>query len=94
MRTEDRRTVWNAENEAFRDHWGAREHTEHDFVLTFEHKELDTGLWVVAWDGDQVAGVVENWIRPGENEDLGVQRGWLSGSASAGRGDAAGSAGR
>src|SRR4029079_19075655 len=45
--------------------------------LTFDRKELDTSLWVVGWDGDQVAGVVENWIWPEENASLGVQRGWL-----------------
>ena len=31
----------------------------------------------MAWDGDQVAGVVQNWIWPEENEALGVNRGWL-----------------
>jgi mycothiol synthase len=77
VRPEDHRTIWDAENEAFRDHWGAREHTEHDFALTFERKELDTSLWVVAWDGDEVAGVIENWIWAEENATLGVQRGWL-----------------
>ena len=34
-------------------------------------------LWVVAWDGDEVAGVVQTWIWPEENERLGVKRGWL-----------------
>ncbi len=71
------RTILEAENEAFRDHWGHREFVESDFVTTFARVELDTGLWVVAWDGDQVAGVVQNWIWPEENERLGVRRGWL-----------------
>ena len=44
---------------------------------TFGRAELDTSLWVVAWDGDQVAGVVQNWVWPEENERLGVKRGWL-----------------
>ena len=73
----DHRTIWDAENDAFLDHWGSRERTEHDFAMTFERKELDTSLWVVGWDGDQVAGVVENWIWPEENASLGVKRGWL-----------------
>jgi mycothiol synthase len=34
-------------------------------------------LWVVAWDGDLVAGVVQNWIWTAENASLGVARGWL-----------------
>ena len=31
----------------------------------------------MAWDGDEIAGVVQNWIWPDENEQLGVERGWL-----------------
>ena len=31
----------------------------------------------MAWDGDEVAGVVQNWIWPEENAHLGVARGWL-----------------
>jgi mycothiol synthase len=76
--TEDqRRRIFDAENEAFRDHWGHREMGESAFRTTFAREELDTDLWVVAWDGDEVAGVVQNWIWPEENETLGVRRGWL-----------------
>ena len=71
------RTILAAENEAFRDHWGHREMGESAYKATFGRAELDTDLWVVAWDGDQVAGVVQNWIWPEENERLGVKRGWL-----------------
>jgi ribosomal protein S18 acetylase RimI-like enzyme len=31
----------------------------------------------VAWDGDEIAGVVQNWIWAEENAQLGVARGWL-----------------
>jgi mycothiol synthase len=72
-----RRAILEAENEAFRDHWGHREMTEQTVTTTFARPELDTDLWVVAWDGDQVAGVVQNWIWPDENEKLGVKSGWL-----------------
>jgi mycothiol synthase len=71
------RAIHDAQFEAFRDHWGSREPSEHDFEVTYARKELDTGLWVVAWDGAQVAGVVENWIWPDENAEMGVARGWL-----------------
>lgn len=71
------RTVFDAEVEAFRDHWGARVKTDEDFALTYGREELDPSLWVVAWDGDQVAGVVQNWIWTAENEELGIARGWL-----------------
>ncbi|HEX6867761.1 MAG TPA: GNAT family N-acetyltransferase [Candidatus Limnocylindrales bacterium] len=72
-----RRAILEAENEAFRDHWGHREMTESTYTSTFTRPELDTDLWIVAWDGDQIAGVVQNWIWPEENERLGVERGWL-----------------
>ena len=71
------RTIWDADVEAFRDHWQAREQTEEDFVSLFAKADLDTDLWVVAWDGDQVAGVVQPWIWRDENAALGIDRGWL-----------------
>jgi mycothiol synthase len=72
-----RRSILEAEFEAFQDHWGNRERSEDSFTATLSKAELDTDLWIVAWDGDQIAGVVENWIWPEENEELGVKRGWL-----------------
>ena len=53
VRPEDHRAIWEAEDEAFRDHWGAHAHTDHEFQVTFGQSELDTDLWVVAWDGDR-----------------------------------------
>ena len=73
----DHRAIWEGEAEAFQDHWGAYRPTEHDFQRTFSQSTLDTDLWAVAWDGDQVAGVVQTWIWAEENERLGVRRGWL-----------------
>ena len=41
--TEDQwRTILDAENEAFRDHWGHREMTESTYTTTFSRAELDT----------------------------------------------------
>lgn len=77
MEPDQARAVFDAEVEAFMDHWGARTKTDDEFRLTLEREEYDPSLWVVAWDGDQVAGVVQNWIWPTENEELGVRRGWL-----------------
>jgi mycothiol synthase len=71
------RAIYEAQAEAFRDHWGSREPTEHGFEVTYGRKEIDTGLWVVAWDRDEIAGVIENWIWAEENAALGVERGWL-----------------
>ncbi len=77
VRPADHRTIIEAEFEAFRDHWEPPDLTEEVFETTFKKADLDTGLWVVAWDGDEVAGVVQNWIWHDENEELGVARGWL-----------------
>ena len=71
------RAIFDAEVEAFRDHWSAREKTDEDFERTYRREELDTDLWVVAWDGDEISGVVQTWIWPEENATLGVARGWL-----------------
>lgn len=77
VREADLRTILAAEDEAFRDHWGHRPHTEDDLRALLEHPETDPRLWQVAWDGDQVAGVVNNAIYRTENERLGLSRGWL-----------------
>jgi mycothiol synthase len=71
------RRILEAENEAFRDHWGHREMSENAYQMTYGRPEVDTGLWVVAWAGDEIAGVVQNWVWAEENERLGVERGWL-----------------
>ena len=75
---DQQRAIFDAEVEAFRDHWSSREKTDEDLERTLEREELDTDLWVVAWDGDEVAGVVQTWVWPEENAMLGVDRGWLA----------------
>ena len=77
VRPDDHRRIFEAEEEAFRDHWGAHDWTDADFEGMFAGPELDTTLWRVAWEGDEVAGVCANWIYEEENERLGVSRGWL-----------------
>lgn len=77
VQPEHHRAIFEADSEAFRDHWGHREPTEADFERMFASPDLDTGLWVVAWDGDEVVGSVQTMIWRSENEALGVRRGWL-----------------
>jgi mycothiol synthase len=72
------RAIFDADNEAFRDHWGAREMDEGDFAQLIHGPDTDPSLWIVAWDGDQVAGSVINEIFRAENAELGIRRGWLS----------------
>ena len=71
------RSIFDADNEAFEDHWGHRAPEEADFQARFHGPDQDPSMWCVAWDGDQVAGVVMNAIFAGENEALGIRRGWL-----------------
>jgi mycothiol synthase len=73
----DHRRIWDADTEAFKDHWDAGERTEEDFVGWFSTPGIDTSMWRVAWDGDEVAGAVMNFVFAEENERLGVRRGWL-----------------
>ena len=77
VRSDEHRAIFDADNEAFRDSWGHGEATDEDFVAMFAMPDLDTSLWRVAWDGEQVAGGVVVEIAKGENEVLGVRRGWL-----------------
>ena len=53
------RRIFDAEAEAFLDHWEARDLGDEQFATTFARSEAETNLWVVAWDGDEVAGVVQ-----------------------------------
>ena len=65
----DHRRIWDADVEAFRDHWNPGERTEADFAALFASPELDTTLWQVAWDGDEVAGSILTAIFPGRERD-------------------------
>ncbi len=69
--------IWRANREAFRDHWGGADESLEQMQRILDDPDTDTGLWLIAWDGDEIAGGVWNEIRPVENEALGVRRGWL-----------------
>lgn len=77
VRPEDVRKIWDAGTEAFRDAWGFVEPDEADFerFLT-DPTEMQTDLWRVAWDGDEVAGQVRGYINAVENERFGRRRGY------------------
>lgn len=77
VRPEDHRKIWNADIEAFRDHFEPRERDETDFDATFNGPHTETALWRVAWDGNEVVGSVMNQIDPEENARLGLEIGWL-----------------
>ncbi len=71
------RRVFDADDEAFQDHWGYHAPIEEDFQRRFFGPDMDPGIFCVAWDGDEVAGVVTNAVFAGENAALGIRRGWL-----------------
>jgi mycothiol synthase len=73
----DHRAIFDAESEAFRDHWGYREWTDADFERIHATSDTDTSLWRVAWDGPDVAAVIETVVHPAENAGLGTNRAWL-----------------
>jgi mycothiol synthase len=78
VREADHRQIWDADVEAFLDHWEPRDRAEGDFEAAFTYPEIDTTLWRVAWAGDEVVGSVMNYIFAEENAKLGVELGWLS----------------
>jgi mycothiol synthase len=69
--------VWEADTEAFRDHWGGFDSSEASFRRWVDSPEFDPTLHVLAWDVDDIAAGVLNAIYPAENEALGQRRGWL-----------------
>ena len=70
--------VWRADVEAFRDHWGGFDGSDERLDEWLARPSTDLALWVIAFDGDEVAGGVLNTIDAAENAALGVRRGWLS----------------
>lgn len=71
--------VWQAQNEAFRDHWGSREVSLDEWKRSrFDDPQFDPGLWQIAWDGAEVAGFSLNRYRMGIGwiRTLGVRRPW------------------
>jgi ribosomal protein S18 acetylase RimI-like enzyme len=62
VQPEHYRAIWEAEVEAFHDHWGMEETQEGDYERWLEQTPFEPELWKVGWDGDQVAGMVRNFV--------------------------------
>jgi mycothiol synthase len=67
------RQVFDADVEAFRDHFGWVDGSETAFEEFVASPELDPDLWIVAFDGGEIAGAVRNGIH-GVGAD---RQGWL-----------------
>ena len=70
------RQLWEADQEAFRDHWGYIEGTEQDYQRWIKDPLNEPDLWRVAWDGDEIVGMVLNFLDEKENQEYNRLRGW------------------
>lgn len=68
------RAVWEADVEAFRDHFGAIEPNEKDWERFVGDPNRDPSLWKVAWSGDQVVGQVRTFVNEEANRVHGRKR--------------------
>ncbi len=81
---EQSRAVWDADVEIFRDHWGAVDESPEGYRRFVESPAFDPSLWVVAWDGDAIAGIVLASLHResppggvlGYLDGVGVRRAW------------------
>src|SRR5919108_565517 len=79
MRPGTERELFDASEEAFQDHW---DHKPHDYdewrAWMIERDTFDPSLWLVAYDGDEIAGMSMNYVDPGEAwvGVLAVRRPW------------------
>jgi mycothiol synthase len=74
---EQLRQLFDADVEAFLDHWGGFDASDESFERWLEEPDYDPSLFLVAWDGDQIAGGVTNVINQRENAEFGRLRGLL-----------------
>jgi mycothiol synthase len=73
------RAIWEANEECFRDQRDYVAPSEESYRAWVATPDLDPSLWLVAWDGDQVAGAALNVVHNdswGETDDLFVRRPW------------------
>ena len=76
---QDERAVFDADEEAFKDHWGHLPSTYEQFEhWTIKREGFDPSLWFLAVEGDQIAGIAlcrydngDGWV-----DSLGVRRPW------------------
>lgn len=68
VKPEHHRMVWDADVEACADMWMNVRPEEAAYRSWLASPLFQPELWQVAWDGDRVAGAVQNWIDHAENE--------------------------
>jgi GNAT superfamily N-acetyltransferase len=70
------RTMLSVLDEAFRDHWGHSPIPDNAFEQWSSSPQFNPALWQVAWDGDEIAAGILNFIDAEANVQLNVKRGW------------------
>ncbi len=66
VKDEHATAIWQARNEAYLGNWGSRQFSLEEFsYFTFENPEYDPSLWMVVWEGDEVAGFSINQYKMG-----------------------------
>ena len=70
------RAILEADEVAFRDHWGNVAKTDEDYLRFADGATSGTGtsLWQVAWHGDDVVGQVRSYANDGDRELFGRRR--------------------
>ncbi len=76
VQPEHMRIIWEASNEAFRDHWGYIPDPWENYEQMMSDPDFDPSLWRVAWQGDEVVGMVLSFINKDENEKYSRKRGY------------------
>ncbi len=75
---QDERATVEADRDSFRDHWGYVERPFEDELKMFKHfmnsADFDPTLWLLAMDGDRVAGICLNQPHAHDDPDMG----WVS----------------
>ncbi len=76
VETEQVRAVFAAYDEAFRDHWAHTPLTENEIQAWMQRPTFNPALWKVAWEGNQIAGMVLNFVDEHENQVMQRRRGY------------------
>lgn len=70
------RSIWDASEEACQDRWEYTPSTEDEYQQFLTSSQCQPDLWTIAWDKDEVAGMVLNFYREKENQENNRKRGY------------------
>lgn len=70
------KAIWDADFENFKDHWGSSDPTPEMYEAWLNDRWFKPHLWKIAWEGDQVVGIIQNMLDEEENETYNRKRGY------------------